>query len=315
MTSQGYHDFLQRGGLVPLVGRAIVRFTGTDRTRYLNGQVTANVQSLAAGHGLPACVTTAKGKLCAEGVVTNSGDALFFDADPSIREALPPRFERYIIADDVVLEDMSDQIRLLHVLPGSIESPVESLRKDCKEMGISSVVSRFGKPGLDLFLPADAGDQLLSKIAQSGIILAEEDVEHLRIESGIPLWGFELDENTLPPEAGLDRTHIDYHKGCYIGQEVISRLKSVGHVNRRLVGFISQDGTPLVKGAQIFPASASTDAPCGLITSAGRSFALEKPIALGYLRRSAPSGDLVSRSGEQGAEPVPVTLSELPFTK
>lgn len=313
MTSEGYNNLLQHGGVIDLTGRAIVRFTGTDRTRYLNGQVTANVQSLAAGHGLPACVTTAKGKLCAEGVVTNGGDAFFFDADPSLREALPPRFERYIIADDVTLEDVSDKIRIFHVLPGTDE-PLDSVREGYEGLE-TSVVSRFGERGLDIFVPIEERDDWRVGLLRSGLGLTTEDTENIRIERGIPRWGLDLDENTLPPEAGLDRTHIDYHKGCYIGQEVISRLKSVGHVNRRLVGFTSTHDVPLVRDAQIVPASAPAGEPCGVITSAGWSFALEKPVALGYLRRSAPSGDFVARSAAPGAEPIPVTLCELPFTK
>lgn len=312
MTSESYRDLLLHGGFVDLGERAILRFTGADRIRYLNGQITANVQSLASGRGTPACVTTAKGKLCAEGVVTNAGDALFFDADLSLREVLPPRFERYIISDDVTLEDVSDEFRLIHAFPSS-EKPDES---QCAGFeGFKSVTSRFGRPGFDLFVPFDKADAFRGKLTEVGQILTTGDAENFRIELGIPRWGMELDENTLPPEAGLDRTHIDYHKGCYIGQEVISRLKSVGHVNRRLVGFISASGAPLERESKIFPASAPAGEPCGVVTSVGWSFALERPVALGYLRRSAPPGDFVVRREADSAEPVPVTLSELPFTK
>jgi folate-binding protein YgfZ len=313
MTPESYRELLQRGGAVDLTGRAIVRFTGTDRTRYLNGQVTANVQSLPAGRGLPACVTTAKGKLCAEGIVTNGGDALWFDADPSLREALAPRFERYIIADDVTLEDLSDQVRLVHLLPG-IEVSLDPLRKPPPDL-LKSEASRLGQVGLDVFVPAAEFEGIWPKLREGRIVLTDEDVENLRIERGISRWGVDLDENTLPPEAGLDRTHIDYYKGCYIGQEVISRLKSIGHVNRRLVGLVSASGASLTRDAQIVPASDPLGDACGVLTSVGWSFALEKPVALGYLRRSAPPGDFVARPVASGAEPVPVTVSELPFTK
>jgi folate-binding protein YgfZ len=313
MKSESYNELLQHGAAIDLPGRVIVRFTGTDRTRYLNGQVTANVQSLSAGRGLPACVTTAKGKLCAEGIVTNGGEALLFDADPPLRETLPPRFERYIIADDVIFEDVTDAVRLVHILPGANES-LDELDQPIAG-SLTSRVSRFGQLGLDVQLPASDFESRWPKLVERRAFLSAGDVENLRIERGIPRWGFELDENTLPPEAGLDRTHIDYHKGCYIGQEVISRLKSIGHVNRRLVGFASNSGAPLGAGARIFPESAPDGESCGALTSAGWSFALEKPIALGYLRRTAPSGGFVARSADPGAEPVPVTLCELPFTK
>jgi len=313
MTAESYRELLQRGGAVDLVGRVILKFTGADRTRYLNGQVTANVQSLAPGCGSPACVTTAKGKLCAEGVVTNSGDALLFDADSSLRDVLPPRFERYIISDDVTLDDVSDAIRLVHLLPGANGS-VELLPQFAGGLQ-TSAVSRFGQLGLDVFVSVAVFDGAWRQLSRGRVILTDADVENFRIERGIPRWGMELDENTLPPEAGLDRTHIDYQKGCYIGQEVISRLKSIGHVNRSLVGFVSVTGASLSRDAQIVPASTPGGDACGVVTSAGWSFALEKPVALGYLRRSAPPGELIARPVAQGGEPVPITVCELPFSK
>jgi folate-binding protein YgfZ len=313
MTSEGYRKLGQRGGAVNLAGRILVQFKGTDRVRYLNGQVTANVQSLTAGYGLLACVTTAKGKLCAEGMVTNDGDALWFDADASLREGLPPRFERYIIADDVTLEDLSDAIRIVHLLPGTNESP-DTLRKLAGGL-FSSTAPRLGQSGLDVFVPVADFERAWVRLTQDRVILGDEDVENLRIECGIPRWGFELDENTLPSEAGLDRTHIDYHKGCYIGQEVISRLKSIGHVNRSLIGFVSTSGVLLSRDAQIVPASIPGGDVCGVLTSAGWSFALEKPVALGYLRRSAAPGDFVAQPKAPGAEPIPVAICELPFSK
>jgi folate-binding protein YgfZ len=126
----------------------------------------------------------------------------------------------------------------------------------------------------------------------------------------VPRWGFELDENTFPSEAGLDRTHVDYHKGCYIGQEVISRLRSVGHANRELRGFVA-DG-PIPPGARLFTAGeAARD--LGKITSTTHSFALDRPVALGYLRRGAPETGLLAAGAEAPDAPVPVTLHPLPF--
>jgi folate-binding protein YgfZ len=137
-------------------------------------------------------------------------------------------------------------------------------------------------------------------------------VELVRIEAGIPRWGRELHEDTLPPEAGLDRTHIDYAKGCYIGQEVISRIKSVGHVNRRLTGFISAPGEPLQAGWSVF-APGDSAKPVGELTSAAWSFALAKPVALGYLRRGSPSGALLARPPGSDTPTVEVTPAELPL--
>ncbi|MDQ3623697.1 MAG: folate-binding protein YgfZ, partial [Verrucomicrobiota bacterium] len=146
----------------------------------------------------------------------------------------------------------------------------------------------------------------------SFVILDEPLLEALRIEAGIPRWGRELDEGTLPPEAGLDRTHIDYQKGCYIGQEVISRLKSIGRVNRRLCGFLSQRDRPLQAGMELFVATAAS-ASVGRLTSAAWSFSLEKPVALGYLERGAPDGDLLARAA--GLPDTAVSARELPLVQ
>ncbi len=304
-SAQIYADFRQRGGVADLSSRLKLRLTGADRVRFLNGQVTANAQRLTTGEAIPACVTTAKGKLCAEVVLHATADALFIDAEPGLRDSLPPRIERYIISDDVALEDVTDGLRLLHFVGGV--APASDLFAAAL---LVDRVHRFRSSGWDVWLTPDAFDALWAQLAGRVAVLSPEIQEVLRVEAGSPRWGFELDENTLPPEAGLDRTHVDYHKGCYIGQEVISRLKSVGHVNRELTGFVSLDGAPLASGAQLFPPD-SDERPVGVLTSAAFSFALEKPIALGYLKRGAAFPELIARLAD--AAETRVAPHVLPF--
>lgn len=292
LTEAEYWNFRQNGGVADLSARAKFRLTGGDRVRYLNGQVTANVTALRAGASAPACVTTAKGRLCGDIQITVAPEALLVDAVPELRESLLARLERYIIADDVVLEDVTDELRLFHRLTPST-APT------------AGAFSRFGHPGHDVWAPA-------GEPAPDGPILPAEYLEMLRIESGLPRWGTELTEETLPPEAGLEKTHIDYHKGCYIGQETISRLKSVGHVNRHLRGLASTCGTPLEAGWLLF-APGAMEKTAGEITSATWSFALAKPLALGYLKRGSPE-TLLAMPAAGDASPVEVTVCELPFT-
>jgi folate-binding protein YgfZ len=300
-------DFQQRGGIVDLAMRTKLLFTGADRVRYLNGQLTANLAAAKVPSVLPACVVTAKGRLCADVFVSFGPSGVLVDADPALRAALPARFEKYIVADDVAMEDATERIAIIHCL-GIAAERLAALT------GLTPLpVNRYGLPGCDLFPPFRADlPPLWEKLSAEFPVLDEIFLETLRIEQGVPRWGHELDEDTLPPEAGLDRTHIDYHKGCYVGQEVISRLKSIGHVNRRLTGFVSPGGTPLPRPADIFPTGAPGQ-PCGTITSTAWSFTLERPIALGYLHRSAPAGALFA--GAPGSEPVPIITCDLPFTK
>ena len=237
-----YQELRARGGVFHLSGRTILFLTGDDRVRYLNGQVTSNVSALPANPTQPACVTTAKGRLCAEIMISALADSLVVDADPVLRESLPPRLERYIVADDVQLYDGSDEWRLLHFLPPT--SPILPNSPIPSEMTSLNArpASRFRRQGFDILASTEDAKRIMASLAEAHAVIDETMAETLRIEAGIPRWGHELDENTLPPEAGLDHTHIDYHKGCYIGQEVISRLSSVGHVNRQLTGFVAETG-------------------------------------------------------------------------
>ena len=302
-----YREFVELGGIADFSDRVKLRFAGADRVRFLNGQVTANVRTLTPGEARPACVTTAKGRLCAEVVIHATAEALLVDADSTVRETLPARMERYIISDDVTLEVVSDDFRLLHLLGAAAAHPGLS--------GIaaaSSRANRLGRPGLDLWLGSAEFARVWPEFTAAFPVLEEPLVESLRIEAGIPRWGLDLDENTLPPEAGLERTHIDYDKGCYIGQEVISRLKSIGHVNRRLAAFIARDDGALKAGMCLFAPDDAAIA-IGTLTSAAWSFTLEKPIALGYLKRGSPMGELRAReAGETGQGRV-VLAQELPL--
>lgn len=202
-----------------------LEFSGPDAVRFLNGQVTQDVRKAVAAESLlPSCVTDAKGKLQfriwlgkgkADGSVRVYCDQEFLDN-------LEARLTRYLIADDVEVRNVSDEISTA-----------------------------------DLTIP-NAG-------------LSERE----RIEKGIPRWGAEITEGMLPPEAGLDLTDISYNKGCYIGQEVISRIKSAGKVNRRLVKLAFEGEGKLGEFTN------AEGKACGEVTSVAGD------IGLGFLKRSA----------------------------
>ena len=179
-----YDDFRQRGGIVDLASRVKLLFTGTDRIRYINGQVTANVASAKVPSVIPACVTTAKGKLCADVFVSLGPSGVMVDADPSLAESLPPRLERYIIADDVQMEDVTDLIAIVHLLGMKLEELPEQVRA----RAIPN--HRYGVPGWDFFPPfrkelPPIWDTLAAKFP----VLSDELLEVIRIEQGVPRWG------------------------------------------------------------------------------------------------------------------------------
>jgi tRNA-modifying protein YgfZ len=249
--------------------RAIWRLTGPDRERYLNGQVTNDVSLLRPGQACYAAVCTAKGRMEGDLFICVQGQEFYMDADAVLRESLGARLEKYLIADDAVFEDASDFWSLSHVF-GPTPPPAPDT---------AFVVSnaRYGLPGYDVWCPG-SGSVVIGDHVPADVL------EVLRIENGIPAWGKELTPSTLPPEAGPRmREAISYTKGCYVGQETIARLKSVGHVNRTLVFLQSDSPAFPAEGARIMLGDRET----GIVTSSGFSPRLESGAALGYVQLQA----------------------------
>jgi tRNA-modifying protein YgfZ len=272
--------------LLDLSDRAKFRVTGKDRTRFLNGQLTNDILGLHPGSAIYACALTAKGKLCADLFVAATDQNHYLDTESVLRESLAMRLEKYIIADDVTLEDVTDQFGLFHLIESKGPGPFEGL-----EVLLST---RFGQPGFDLWFPVGQGALVLERLHQHPI--DAETLETLRIEQGMARWGAELSENVLPNEADLDKRAISYTKGCYLGQEVISRIKSLGHVNRHLRGLLPAGDILVQVGDKLVDAT-EAGKEVGFITSVGRSRSLGRPIALGYIRRGfdAPGSTLQVR--------------------
>jgi len=252
--TQRLESLRTRGGTFPVGPRVRIRVTGTDSRRYLNGQLSNNVAALKDRSAIPALLLTAKGKLCALVFVWSEGEAFVVDSDIDVAETLLPRLERYVVADDVTMEDVSTESTGWHVF-GSL--PADGVLQ----------ISRLGVPGCDV--PSPPEDLLVA---------TPEEIELLRIERGIPQWGRELGADTLPHEAGLDRTAVDFHKGCYVGQEVVSRIESVGRTNRILCGFVGDFAAE--PAATLVSPSGQT---AGTITSASLHFGMAQTAALGYL--------------------------------
>ena len=256
-----------------LTSHVRLRFTGPDRVRYVNGQVTNDVRKVQPGVVLWAGVTNHKGRLEALVAIHQGGDeALYVDGPGALREFLPTRLEKYIIADDVVCEDISDDTVQAHYLKKPAGLPGDFRVLAC---------NRYGVPGWDVWGPVALASSLPSPS------LSHEAAELLRIDHGIPAWESELQGDVLLPETGLESWAVDYHKGCYIGQEVVSRLKSVGHVNRHLTRLISHSGPAPEAGWLLYSQSPEgvSSKSCGEITSVVWHEGLQKTLALGYVRR------------------------------
>jgi folate-binding protein YgfZ len=292
-----------------LSARTKFRIAGTDRFRFLNGQITNDLRKAGGTVAIEACVLNARGKMNAHIFVGAPGECFLVDAEPELRERLRARLERYVIADDVQIEDVTDQFSLFHVL--SEESPTP-------EHGRIVSLRRFAEPGWDIWSDAARHDAVRQQLSSAFGFVDPAVAEVMRIEHGIPRWGSELTEEIIPIEANLEQRTVDYQKGCYIGQEVISRMKMSGQTNKRLCGLISVNDVPLRAGMKLaVPSTAGKEA--GWITSATRSERLGKEIALGYLKRGFNSSGtkLDARApedfGNETPRPIPVEVVPLPF--
>jgi tRNA-modifying protein YgfZ len=266
------------GALADLSSHVRLRLSGPDAVRYLNGQVTQDVRKLQQGLALPACVTNHKGKL--EAWVHLSLDpsgALLISAPEALADFLPLRLEKYLIADDCVLEEVSGDTALVH-----FTGPAASLTPLLVEGEHPAALPRFGCPGFDLWTTPGR----LAFWRAAFPVLSREDQSDLEVLHGVPAWEAELTTDLLPPEAGLEATAIDYHKGCYIGQEVISRIRSVGRVNRHLAHLIQTGGLAVEPGFVLRPEDPAA-APAGTLTRTALHPMTAQWHALAFLRRGA----------------------------
>jgi folate-binding protein YgfZ len=281
--------------------RVKLRVSGRDRLRYLNGQLTNDVRKATETKAVEACVLNAKGKMDAHLFLHTDGDAFLLDADPTLQSTLQPRLERYVIADDVTIEDATAQMSIFHVIAESVPKVSVAAR----------VIStdRFGRNGHDLWIDASKRDEVAAELAGALAFCDENCAEVFRIEQGIPRWGRELTNEIIPVEANLEARCIDYEKGCYIGQETISRMKMSGQRNKQLCGLISTNGEAFAPESRIVAEAGGKE--IGWITSATRSG--DREIGLGYVKRGFNSvGSKIQAPGAQNST-VPAEIVGLPF--
>ena len=299
---------LERGLFFDLSPRVKLRIKGPDGLRFLNGQISNDLRKATANFAIQASVLNAKGKLNANVFVSREADSFLLDADSEVRNELPARMERYIIADDVQIEDVTDTFAIFHIageVTTGVFRPSRTVQAD-----------RFGCAGWDVWVERAEMERVRQELSATFVFCDEDCAEVFRIEQGIPRWGRELTDQIIPTEANLEATSIDYSKGCHIGQEVISRIKMSGQTNKRLCGLVSVAGTPLRPGMRLVSGE-SEKKDAGWITSATRSPRLGKEIALGYVKRGFDTVgsrfQALPQENFGGDSAVPVELVTIPF--
>jgi folate-binding protein YgfZ len=254
MTSERFHQIERAGAWADLSSRAKWRLSGADRVRYLNGQVTNDVRKATTTVAIHACVTDVKGKVVGDVFIhaAPDGASLILDAEADLREVLGARLERYIVADDAVLEDVTDDWQIWHGF-----GPVVS---QSNAAGVTA--TRLGVPGVDVWLPKT--EPRPAYIAET---LDDAEVETLRILRGLPRYPMELGHGVFPQEAGLEAEAMDFAKGCYIGQEILSRIRTSGKKPRELVCWQAVEGGEEVAVGESLFLSPEAASPVGVITS------------------------------------------------
>ncbi len=282
--------------LFRLASRGVIEVAGADRVRWLDGMISADVQSLGVGEGAWGLLLTRQGRVVADLHVLLRADHLWLELERDAVSTVKERLEGYVIADDVTLRDRSGELARLALEGPSAGNVLEaaaggsvSLAPDawCERTiaGATATVAAYGftgQPAFQLFAPRAAEADLVDALRAAGAIEAAADtLECLRIEAGRPRVGYELDESVLPAEAGLEAA-ISTTKGCFTGQEVVTRMRTRGRVAHRLVG-LRLDATALpARGTEI----AQDGAPIGQLTSAVHSPA-EGAIGLGFVKSAA----------------------------
>jgi folate-binding protein YgfZ len=327
-THEEYRFARETAGVADKNCRAMFNFTGPDRVRYLNAVLTNNVRDLQPGQGVSSLLLNPQGHILAEISAFVMPDRILAVTYAASREKAAATLEKFIIMDDVTLEDVTDQLGVLSVEGARTPEVVRSLGAppfdSLPEMGhaeaqIDGIKCRMfrrspgGIPGVEFI--AQRGDlpKLWHALVQAaravgGGPIGYDAINILRLEAGIPWFGYDFDETVIPHEAGLEISHISYSKGCYTGQEIVERVRSRGHVNRRRVGiaFAGPEMPPaktplLVGGVEV-----------GRVTRAGFSYALGRPIAMAYVRRenNSPGSRLTWSGGEAEVIELPLRAAQ-----
>ena len=300
MIATDAYELLKRdAGLIERPGRAVIELQGGEAAEFLQGQVTNDVEALEVGEGCYAALLDHKGKLRTDmRVLRVAGDRLSVDAESIARRVLTHNFETYSLGRDVRTRDLTDERLVVSLIgPASRDrldaAPPERENACLESHGTLSVTTDLG---VDLIVPADEVDAARA-LAEP---VDEEVGECLRIESGRPRLGRDMDASTMPQEAGINERAVSFTKGCYVGQETVARLFYRGKPNRHLRGLRLAE--PCSTGETI----RLGEKEVGVLGSACESPAFG-PIALALVRREASPGDEVA-VGE-----ITATVVELPF--
>ena len=299
--------------------RGKLRISGKDHLKLLNGMLTNDILNIESGKGILACILTNKGKIITDMRAFRDEDSVYLDLEPGMNAKVAEHLLKFRLSYKAEIEDITESYGLIHIFgPGTDEFVKTSFGIENAELdeydhvnrnGHKIIkINRTGETGYDILFNTGNEEQILDIISSGFAPVGSRALEILRIEAGIPRFGKDMDDNTIPIEAGLWNA-LNFEKGCYVGQEVVARIKWRGRVNRHLLNFEVEGSEVPAEKDGIY----SGDKQIGKITSAARSQALGRIIALGYIRREHKDNGTEAELLLQNGSKTTVRVSEKPF--
>jgi folate-binding protein YgfZ len=298
---QEFSALLNSCGIYDLGFRARISLTGGDRVRWMNGMVTNNIRDLAVGHGIYAFLLNPQGRILGDMYVYNRGESLLVETDRDQVEKIIATFDHFIIMDDVEVANVSEMqtalglsgprsrellsavgIAVPEMTPLQMMTPQCVCDCDCAECTVIRGEDPL-RESYEIWLdPKDVYKTWQALISAGATPLGSEALEMQRIVAGIPLYGVDIRERDLPQETEQMRA-LNFNKGCYVGQEIVERIRSRGNVHRKFTGFLVEGAAEISVGAKIVAAEKEV----GEITSVATlgTGPEERTVALGYIRR------------------------------
>jgi folate-binding protein YgfZ len=303
IATTDYERLREAVGLVDRSARGKLRLTGTEAADYLQGQVTNDVAALEPGTGLYAALLNHKGKMLTDMRVLRGQDFIWVDTEPAGLPALARNAGMFSIGRDVRHEDVTSTYSILSLIGPDARSVLDNPPPDAEHAFTEGEHGMYVATdlGVDVICPVEGAAAAREALGVEPV--SEEAAECLRIESGRPRFSFDVGNETIPQEAGLNERAVSFTKGCYVGQETVARLHYKGKPNRHLRGLRLAE--PVERGDEI----RFGDRVVGEIGSAAVS-PLHGPIALALVRREAEPGADV----QVGQASVGGRVAELPFT-
>ena len=288
-AGSGYQGLRESAAWVDLSARGKIRVTGEDRARLLHAMTTQEVQSLKPCEGCYAFFLNAQGRILGDVNIFCREDSFLLDTEPETRQKLFDHIDHYIIADDVTLEDVTGHMATLAiegphataVLQG-LGAPVPAADYATRTWGDAIVarLSSTGAGGFVIFLPPAKKADLIAKLDAEGIVeCSPQDARTVRIEHGRPRYSEEMTERYLVQETA-QLQGVSFTKGCYLGQEIVERVRSRAQIHRVLRRLEINSTEPPAAGSKL----KAGEADAGEIASAVFSSALGKVVALAYVR-------------------------------